>query len=394
MKVPMHLDRIHAAPSATTTLCVRAADAAQVPGLMADWAALVAHAAEPNAFAEPWFATASTHLAGAGDVRLLVVRQGDVLVGLLPVVVARHYGRLHVAHIQNHLHYHSFLGTPLIRAGQERLFWSAILDLLDTARWACGLLHLTAITEDGPVHRGLAAAATARGRPCDVVHRHERALLQSTLGPGAYYERTVRKKKRKEIRRLEQRLAECGTVTTRHFAPGDDLTAWTDAFLALEASGWKGAAGSALGSGPETTAFFRAALAGAQAAGRLDLLRIDVDGAPVAMLVNFLTQPGAFSFKIAFDEGYARFSPGVLIQIANYAILDRPEILWMDSCAVENHAMINSLWGERRALVRLSVPLSGPRRRLTFATCRLAERLSARIRTPRPHLQPEPADAA
>jgi hypothetical protein len=118
-------------------------------------------------------------------------------------------------------------------------------------------------------------------------------------------------------------------------------------------------------------------------------LRIDVDGAPVAMLVNFLTAPGSFSFKIAFDEAYARFSPGVLIQIANLDILDRSDIAWMDSCAVENHSMINSLWGERRTLVRLTVPLAGPRRRLTFALCRLAERLAARVR----RISPEPSHA-
>jgi CelD/BcsL family acetyltransferase involved in cellulose biosynthesis len=244
MKAAMHLDRVLAAPPAAPAVarCVRAVDAAQLPGLMTDWAALVPHAAEPNAFAEPWFATASAHLPGAGDTRLLVVRQGDVLIGLLPVCIARLYGRLPVAHVQNALHYHSFLGTPLVRTGREEPFWGAIIDLLDRARWARGLLHMTAIPADGPVHRGLVAAAAARGRPCDIVHRHDRALLESALGPTAYYEHTVRKKKRKEIKRLEQRLAECGAVATHHFAPGDDLDAWTDAFLTLEASGWKGAA--------------------------------------------------------------------------------------------------------------------------------------------------------
>ncbi|GGE82209.1 GNAT family N-acetyltransferase [Sphingomonas prati] len=387
----MHLDRIHAAPpvAPAVAVCVRAVDAAQMSALMADWAALVPHAAEPNAFAEPWFAAASAHLPGANDIRLLVVRQGRVLIGLLPVCIARHYGRLPVAHVQNALHYHSFLGTPLVRAGLEALFWGAILDQLDEARWARGLFHLTAIPADGPVHRGLVAAAATRGRPCDIVHRHDRALLQSTLGPAAYYEHTVRKKKRKEIKRLEQRLAEAGTVATRHFAVGDDLDAWTDAFLTLEASGWKGTAGSALASRPETAAFFRAALRGAHEAGRLDLLRIDLDGAPVAMLVNFLTAPGSFSFKIAFDEAYARFSPGVLIQIANLDILDHTDIAWMDSCAVENHSMINSLWGERRTLVRLTVPLAGPRRGLTFTLSRLAERLAARVR----RSSPEPSHA-
>ncbi|HEX8445927.1 MAG TPA: GNAT family N-acetyltransferase [Sphingomonas sp.] len=389
------IDRITAAPDApaATVLCLAAVDAVCDPALLADWATLVPHAAEANAFAEPWFAAASAHLHGADAVRLLVVRRAGRLIGLLPVVIAPRYGRLPIAHVQGHSHYHSFLGTPPVCAGEEAAFWSAILDTLDAARWAKGLLHLCAIPDQGPVHRGLIAAAAARGRPCDTVHRHERALLESRLSPAAYYERTIRKKKRKELKRLDQRLSECGTVTTRHLVPDDDLAAWIDAFLRLEASGWKGTAGSALGRQADTAAFFRAALTGAHAAGRLDILRMDLDGVPIAMLVNFLTPPGAFSFKIAFDERYARFSPGVLIQIANLDVLNRADILWMDSCAVANHSMINSLWAERRALVRLSVPLDGPRRRLTFALCRLAERTAAAIRARRLPTRPETDDA-
>lgn len=391
----MLIERILAAarPAPADVVCLNAVDAVRDAPLMAEWGRLVRRFAEPNAFAEPWFWAASAHLDGAQAVRLLVVRHHGVLTGLLPVSVARHYGRMPVAHVQNHLHYHAFLGTPPVRAGQEQAFWTAILATLDGAPWAKGLLHLCAIPEHGPLHRGLCAAAAACGRRCDIVHRHERALLYSDLSPQAYYERTVRKKKRKEYKRLEQRLSESGTLTTRHFAADDDLAEWTDAFLTLEASGWKGASGSALAMRPDTARFFRAALAGAHAAGRLDLLRMDLDGTPIAMLVNFLTPPGSFSFKIAFDERHARFSPGVLLQLANLDILDRADIAWMDSCAIADHSMINSLWAERRALVRLSVPLAGPRRRMTFALCRMAERTAAHVRARRLPTPPESCDA-
>ena len=169
---------------------------------------------------------------------------------------------------------------------------------------------------------------------------------------------------------------ELGAVT-RSLAPDEDITPWCDAFLALEQAGWKGRAGSALGCDPRTEAFFREALAGARAAGRLDMLRIDVDARPIAMLANFLAPPGGFSFKIAFDEAFARYSPGVLIEIENLGVLARGDIGWMDSCAVESHPMIDSLWGERRTIVRVTVPLSGLRRRLVHGACRALEQASA-----------------
>ncbi len=349
------------------------------------WSDLSANASEPNAFAEPWFAAAALrHLELASDIQMLEVWSGGTgepsLIGLLPLCVSRGYGRIPVKFVENWLHFHSFLGTPAVRAGRERDFWSAALAALDRSAWATNFLHLRDLVEDGPVHRGLIAAADGLGRPCDTVYRMERALLESSLSPQDYYERTVRKKKRKELKRLSSRLAELGTVETRTLAAEADLGDWCDAFLALERSGWKGEFGSALGCSRSTELFFREALAGAFKAGKLDFLRLDLDGRPIAMLVNFLTAPGSFSFKIAFDEDYARFSPGVLIQIENFRILERDEVRWMDSCAVAEHPMINSLWGERRPIVRVTVPLGRPLHRLVFRMCRLVENSSAKLR--------------
>ena len=346
-----------------------------------EWTRLAGEASEPNPYAEPWFVSAGLrHLGSAQDVRLLEVRSGAFLIGLMPLVVARRYGRIPVGNVQNWLHHHAFLGTPLIRAGQEQRFWSAALACLDDDPWASGFFHVDGLVEDGPVHRGLVAAAAAEGRRCERVHRSERAMLESDLRPGAYYEATVRKKKRKELARLRNRLEELGPVRLRALGRREDLERWCDAFLTLEGSGWKGKTGTALSCSPETESFFRSVVAGAWGAGRLDFIRLDLGDRPLAMLVNFLTPPGAFSFKIAFDEAFARFSPGVHLEIENLRILDRGEIRWMDSCAAADHPMINSLWGERRAIVRLSLPFATARSRALFGACRTAEKSWATLK--------------
>jgi CelD/BcsL family acetyltransferase involved in cellulose biosynthesis len=347
-----------------------------VDDLAAEWRALADRASEPNPFAEHWFVAASLPTMGAAsDIRLLEVRRSGALIGLLPLEVARGYARLPVAIVHNWCHHHMFLGTPLIAAGEERTFWGAALDLLDEADWAPNLLHLRAFVEGGPVHLGLAAA-----RPTATVLREHRALLDSALAPEAYYEQAVRQKKRKEIRRLRNRLAELGEVRCHALADRAELALWCDAYLAIEAAGWKGKAGTALAGDPRTARFFRDAVAAAFDAGRLQFLRLDLAGAPIAMLVNFLTPPGSFSFKTVFDEAYARFSPGVLIQLENLRILNDPAIAWMDSCAVEDHPMIDGLWTERRAIVRLTIRLAGARRGLVFALCRALEKVSALVR--------------
>src|SRR3546814_3334848 len=110
------------------------------------------------------------------------------------------------------------------------------------------------------------------------------------------------------MRRQANRLAEEGAVTIRNWREGEALDAWVDAFLDLEARGWKGRAGSALASHGETEAWFRAILAAAAEAGRLDMRALDLGGRPLAMLVHFLCPPGGFSFKTALDRKSTRLN--------------------------------------------------------------------------------------
>lgn len=340
------------------------------------WDDLSANASEPNPFTERWFLEPSIrNLATTAEAHMITVWQGPSLIGMIAVHIALKYGRTPIRHVQNWQHYHAFLGTPLVRAGCERSFWAATLDELDAANWAPSFLHLCGLVADGPV-----LAALQQERRADIVHQTERALLKSDLSSQAYYELNVRKKKRKEIGRLQARLAELGKVTCERLNPDGPVNDWIAAFLELETSGWKGRAGSALSDNPATQSFFEETILSAFAEEKLEMLRLSLDGKPIAMLVNVIAPPGSFSFKIAFDENYARYSPGVLIQLENLKILDTAGIDWMDSCAVEDHSMINSIWAERRTIVRVTVPLKGMRRALAFHVSRSLERLSATLR--------------
>jgi CelD/BcsL family acetyltransferase involved in cellulose biosynthesis len=366
------------APQADPSSAFRAresAPAALPPQLKEEWRALAAAAAEPNSFRESaFFGAAWDHLPHP-EVRLVEIRDGNLLlVGATALHVAPMLGRVPVRHVTNWRYDHDYLGSPLVRKGCERAFWGALLDYLDDAPWAEGLLHIRGLSEDGPVHRGLAAAAAMRGRASPVAHRISRAMLCSTLSRKAYYEQAVRKKKRKELARLTNRLRELGALRFRTLEPGDEgLYGWCDDFLALERSGWKGREGSAIACRDENKRFLRQALRDAHADDRLQFRSLELDGRPIAMLINLLAPPGSFMFKTAYDEEYARFSPGLLLQIENLDMLERPGVNWMDSCAAENHPMIDGLWTERRDIVRVTVRLAGLRRGLAYAGCRGVE---------------------
>ncbi|MGP1351895.1 MAG: GNAT family N-acetyltransferase [Parasphingopyxis sp.] len=350
--------------------------------ITAQWSVLADQAAEPNCFAERWFLQPSLAMLAEPDtVKLAVVTStSGLLVGLIPLIIEADYGRIPIRYVQNWTHHHSFLDAPLVRRGMEERFWQILLEALDETDWATGLLHIRGLPADGRIVRGLERASAALGRPCDIVHRTRRALLRSGKTPEDYWADNVRKKKRKEIGRLEKRLTDQGAVRYATLEADEDVAPWIDAFLALESKGWKGENGSALACEATLSKFFEIVATGAHAAGKLDFHRIELDGTPIAMLVNFLTAPGGFSYKIAFDERYARYSPGILVERYNLKILERRDIDWLDSCAEQGHSMIDSLWAERRDIVRVSVPLGGRRNRAVFRACRSAEDMASRAR--------------
>ena len=191
-------------------------------------------------------------------------------------------------------------------------------------------------------------------------------MLRSELDAETYLEQSLSGKKRKELRRQHRRLAEEGELAVERSEGSCGLAAWTEEFLALEHAGWKGEQGSALACEAATATLFREALKGAAARGRLERLAIRLDGRPLAMLATFLCPPGAFSFKTAFDESFARFSPGVLLQRENLDLLARTDIEWTDSCAAMDHPMIDHFWRERRVVARHNIAIGGKARRLLF----------------------------
>ncbi|MGV3512708.1 MAG: GNAT family N-acetyltransferase [Novosphingobium sp.] len=341
------------------------------PDRRLQWQALAESASTPNPFFEPWYLISSLEAFDpGGSGRLITVEIGGELAGLMPLSRPRRYGRWPLPHLTTWLHPNAFLGAPLVRAGCERLFWQALLQWADreAGHEQALFLHLPAMPLEQPLTEALFDLADGQNRKAALVMREQRALLHSPLTPELYLERALTGKKRKELRRQHARLAEQGQIEVLRYHDGTALDAWIENFLELEKRGWKGASRSAMACAPQTEALFRHALEGAAALGRLERLSLVLDGRPIAMLVNFLTPPGSFSYKTAFDEEFARYSPGVLLQRENLALLSRPEISWCDSCAAPDHPMIDSLWTERRPIGRISVAVGGNVRRSLFET--------------------------
>lgn len=325
-------------------------------GLQASWNRLADHASTPNAFFEPGFLVPSLSIFDPeGEVSLALLVEGGQLRAVMPSTSKRDYHGRRLPHSATWLHANMFCGVPLVEAGYEEAFWTAYLATCDHLPGSSWFVHCSRLSADCTVTHALETVCLSQHRQMQVVHREVRAVLNRGSTPDVHLAQAMTPKARKELRRQRRRLEELGTVEIVRSRSQEGLQRWIEDFLLLETRGWKGNSGSSLASDTHTTALFIQALTRAAEQDRLERLSLTLDGKPIAMLATLLAHPGSFSFKTAFDEDFARYSPGMQLQVENLALLDDPDLAWCDSCAAEGHPMIERIWRDTREMVSITV---------------------------------------
>ncbi|PQA88348.1 GNAT family N-acetyltransferase [Hyphococcus luteus] len=352
----------------------------EAPGLCDAWAALCGDLLEENPFFAPEALLPALKAYASERVRLACIWSGEALIALLPVVKRRVYARLPVAYWATWTHPHCYYGAPLIRRGFEEAAFAGLYELLCEGEEGRAFVRLARLDRDRPAMKAAQSAAETERRLAYDAGAVARAMLPSGASAEATLAVHVRKKKRKELARLKKRLEEKGTLTLRLLSLADDLRQWTEDFLALEDKGWKGKAKTSLKSDGKDAAWFRETLAAMDKRAQLHFLRLDLDEKPVAMLATLISNGAAYSLKICHDPDYARYSPGVMIEIeAMRSLLTRPDFRFADSCAAPDHTMINGLWRARRVVTGLNVSGRSVSARGSLGLARLLEGARARL---------------
>jgi CelD/BcsL family acetyltransferase involved in cellulose biosynthesis len=313
--------------------------------------ALAARALMPNVFYEPAFMAASAPVFGRDVMAGLVWRRGapQRLIGFFPVAIERRRYGVPVPVLVGWTHPYGPLGMPLIDRDSSEAAVAGWLDHLAAAADLPKFLLMPYLPAPGAAAFE-AALARRKGRRAEFAY-HLRAMLRPDNGRTGYLDIAVAPRKRKELRRQRKRLAELGTVTTEGAGAPPQLDAALADFLALEASGWKGRAGTAARHDDAIRRFVEQAVTALAAEGKAGVARLTLDGRPIAAIVTLRSAGGAWCWKIAYDEAFARCSPGVqLLLDVTQGLLDDPAIMRADSCATPDHPMIDHIWRERLVL--------------------------------------------
>jgi hypothetical protein len=330
------------------------------------WDDLAASAIEPNVFYESWMLMPAIEAFGRGvDFRFVLffaphpefAGSPPILCGFFPFERLTRYRGISITTLRLWQYLHMPFCLPLLRATHAKVCLSAFYNWIQTAPEGASCAELRFIPGEGAFYQLLVEEMDRRAAITFQVDCTTRALFRPAQTADDYLKSVpLSGRHMKGLRRQERRLAETGRLEYVVLSSATDAKAWIESFMQLEAAGWKGEKGTALLADEAGRSFFLAAISEAARRGRLMMFGLQLDGRFIAIKCNVTAGCGAFALKIAYDEAYASYSPGVLLEIENIRRLHAMrEIEWMDACAIPEHFMINRLWSDRRVIQTLLV---------------------------------------
>jgi hypothetical protein len=251
------------------------------------------------------------------------------------------------------------LGTPLVDAEDAAETLDNLLEALGHQQTSLPkVLVLPDLRLSGRFSQLIRAVAVARNLPVSLTGTYQRPILHSSLDGETYLRQSLSAHHLRDMRRQWRRLATTGTLTHDVARQPADIRRRTEEFLALEARGWKGRKRSALINDRYHAAFAREAIGNLAEVDGVRIHTLNLNGRAIASLVVFLMAGDAYTWKTAYDEAYAGFSPGKLLMMKlTEWHLDDANITRSDSCAAFDHPIMSRFWRERETMGTLVIGL-------------------------------------
>jgi hypothetical protein len=331
------------------------------------WADLAARAAPGNIFAADWFMEpAIRHLAKEWTLRLAVVREASgAWLGMLPLALTLRDGHLPVPCWRNWQAAEGIAAAPLIRAGAERAFWTALLAHCDRHPGAALALACTAMPLGDPIQRALAELCEEQGRDLHICGRFSRParLARNTVAEpceGAPAD---------PLDRLEQQLAVAhGPVRLVLHQSAEDCEPWLAAFLALA----RGHAGDRRIPSPDTRGgggaadLLREVIRRGHRSGAVRLASLTAGETIAAMSCWFLAEGHGSAFRTVADRRLDAFEPARLLMRRIVGLPETAGLRLFETCTAPA-APEDPIWPDRRIYADIAVAIGGTARRALLA---------------------------
>ncbi|MDA0283597.1 MAG: GNAT family N-acetyltransferase [Planctomycetota bacterium] len=320
------------------------------------WAELESRSVEGNAFLSPHFVIpAVTHLEGAYEQKPLILAvestDGSELLAVGLFEQSGNSRLLPLTHLRSWRCEHTFHDGLLVDRDRGTEALVVLFDWLSrqNRRW-----HGIAFTDrsaDGKLNQMLGEAAATTGAVWFEDWHRERAVIPVNDVPEDCLRSLYSKNRRRNFKRSMKQLEASGKVCFSLLGAGSTTDGHIEAFLQLEAMGWKGAAGTSLLSTGSSEKFCREMAVRFADDRRLIICELSVDGVPIASSLNMQSNSDVFGFKIGWNPEFADCSPGLLneLHFLQSCREHLPDVNLIDSCAKPG-SYVEDVWPWKRRL--------------------------------------------
>lgn len=301
------------APSASVDVEVRHG-IASIHGLRAAWEELFATAGHEPSTSFEWTAAMCAHHVRLGDeVRVLIVRRGAAIIGLLPLRVRAvpllgQDVKLLAPLCEEYNTHSDWLLSERAPSVVESIVGA--IEALDVP-WDC--YRMSRLLEDNPLRSLLERALLRRTKPHLLRPGNPSYVLRL---PQTYDEYLTSRsgKFRNYVKRVARKV---GDVNIRVVTPGCGADVVEEAFndvLAIERSSWKEAHGTSITAVHHQAGFYRDLSRTAHEAGRLHLQVLRIEGQPAAYNLGYLWRGQYWYLKTSFRDDQRHVSPATLLR--------------------------------------------------------------------------------
>jgi CelD/BcsL family acetyltransferase involved in cellulose biosynthesis len=314
-----------------------------------DWESLLASSERATPFlTHAWTLAWWRHLGGQCPLRVLVVRDGDRPLLIVPLAQRRStlYRRglkLPLKTLEGLSDYHSNRADWIGEPHDEILdaLWS---HLRTQEKWQ--VLRLFPLADDSPTRAALERLCSRQGAPSRLTPCHESPFIRLDR---SWEERLAQLPR--ELRRRARRAQrpEHGFRLEIVTKPDQVEETLAEIFEVAE-RGWAAREGTAISSTPELRGFYTEIAHVAAERGWLFLCLLRKEDRLAAFEYDLLHGATLYNLKVAFDPEFGRFGPGNTLKYILFEYLDKhhPDLLEYD--LLGDSASYKSVWSSERRL--------------------------------------------